>query len=199
MSQAQASWNVKEYNYHKAAELHHQTRCHNMSVFFSAQIQLLFQWNYTQSWSIYSPGLSVPFLFLPVLVSSSWRLSLLISIRSRSKSGLKISPCTLQLLREQKLCLNLEDSILMQLNVCRHIVICDRDGIGCAGSVQLNLTWQTQSQQKPNVQADVILNPFQVIIQYQILKLYHKVLFYSIVLYSILFLQRILWQAWEWF
>ena len=44
----------------------------------------------------------------------------------------------------------------------RHVVICSAEGVGCAGELQLRLTWRTPAQVHPCVHAELTLEPLQV-------------------------------------
>ena len=46
--------------------------------------------------------------------------------------------------------------------ICRHLIICSHEGVGCSGTLRLNLVWQSNSQARPRAVADLMLNPLQV-------------------------------------
>ena len=47
--------------------------------------------------------------------------------------------------------------------VCSHIVICSSAGAGCCGQLQLLLTWPSTAQLHPSINADLTLDPLQVL------------------------------------
>lgn len=43
-----------------------------------------------------------------------------------------------------------------------HVIICSATGVGCSGRLRLLLTWRAQSQLHPDIEADLNLDPLQV-------------------------------------
>ena len=46
--------------------------------------------------------------------------------------------------------------------MCRHVIICSSNGIGCSGQVAISLTWQQPQQIHPHISVSLNLNPFQL-------------------------------------
>lgn len=44
-----------------------------------------------------------------------------------------------------------------------HVIICSAAGVGCSGRLRLLLTWRAQSQLHPDIDADLTLDPLQVV------------------------------------
>ena len=56
-------------------------------------------------------------------------------------------------------------SFAMQLVVffvCRHVIICSSNGVGCSGQVAVRLTWHNLQQIHPHIAVDLHLNPLQL-------------------------------------
>lgn len=43
-----------------------------------------------------------------------------------------------------------------------HVIICSPGSAGCSGQLDLRLTWQSEEQQHPEINAEVLLDPLQV-------------------------------------
>jgi hypothetical protein len=43
-----------------------------------------------------------------------------------------------------------------------HIIICSANGVGCSGLLRLLLTWRSQQQLHPDINANLTLDPLQV-------------------------------------
>ena len=46
--------------------------------------------------------------------------------------------------------------------VCRHVIICSSNGLGCSGQIAINLTWQQPQQIHPHIAVHLDLNPLQL-------------------------------------
>lgn len=47
-------------------------------------------------------------------------------------------------------------------HVCRHVIICSSNGLGCSGQIAVNLTWQQPRQIHPHIAVHLDLNPLQL-------------------------------------
>ena len=47
-----------------------------------------------------------------------------------------------------------------------HVIICSTNGVGCSGQLRLLLTWRSQQQLHPDINADLTLDPLQVILHF---------------------------------